>query len=169
MFQTRFVDKYCKVEVKSLSRVRLFVTPWTVSYLAPPSMGFSRQEYSSGLPFPSPGHLPNPGIRPRSPSLRADSLPSEPQGSSVNCVDHIELVMLGFWRQEHSSGLPFPSPGDLADSRIQLASPGSPALTGRFFTTETPRKPPSIHIHNGINFLQHKDMFIPPYETPQNN
>ena len=51
-------------EVKSLSRVRLFVTPWTVAYQAPPSMGFSRQEYWSGLPFPSPGDLPDPGIEP---------------------------------------------------------------------------------------------------------
>ena len=53
--------------VKSLSRVRLFVTPWTVAHQAPPSMEFSRQEYWSGLPFPSPGDLPNPGIKPRSP------------------------------------------------------------------------------------------------------
>ena len=59
-------------------------------------------------------------------------------------VAHQALLSMGFWRQEHWSGLPFPSPGDLADSRIQLASPGSPALTGRFFTTEPPRKPPSI-------------------------
>ena len=44
------------MKVKSLSRVRLFVTPWTVAYQAPPSMGFSRQEYWSGLPFPSPGN-----------------------------------------------------------------------------------------------------------------
>ena len=51
-----------KRKVKSLSRVWLFVTPWTVAYQAPPSMGFSRQEYWSGLPFPSPGDLPNPGI-----------------------------------------------------------------------------------------------------------
>ena len=58
-----------KVKVKSLSRVRLFVTLWTVAYQAPPSMGFSRQEYWSGLPFPSPGDLPNPGIKPRSPTL----------------------------------------------------------------------------------------------------
>ena len=55
-----------KAEVKSLSRVRLFATPWTVAYQAPPSMGFSRQEYWSGLPFPSPGDLPDPGIEPRS-------------------------------------------------------------------------------------------------------
>ena len=55
-----------KVKVKSLSRVRLFATPWTVAYQAPRSMGFSRQEYWSGLPFPSPGDLPNPGIEPGS-------------------------------------------------------------------------------------------------------
>ena len=65
--------------VKSLSRVRLFATLWTVAYQAPPSMGFSRQEYWSGLPFPSPGDLPDPGIEPWSPALRADALTSEPQ------------------------------------------------------------------------------------------
>ena len=58
-----------KVKVKSLSRVLLFATPWTGAYLAPPPMGFSRQEYWSGVPFPSPEDLPNPGIEPRSPSL----------------------------------------------------------------------------------------------------
>ena len=69
-----------KVKVKSLSRVRLFATPWAVAYQVPPSMGFSRQEYWSGLPFPSPGDLPNPGIKPRSPALQTDALPSEPSG-----------------------------------------------------------------------------------------
>ena len=63
--------------MKSLSRVRLFATPWTVGYQAPPSLGFSRQEYWSGLPFPSPGELPDPGIEPRSPTLEADVLTSE--------------------------------------------------------------------------------------------
>ena len=58
-----------KVKVKSLSHVRLFATPWTVACQAPPSMGFSRQEYWSGLPFPSPGDLPDPGIEPGSPTL----------------------------------------------------------------------------------------------------
>ena len=58
-----------KVKVKSLSHVRLFATPWTVSYQAPPSMEFSRQEYPSGLPFPSPGDLSDPGIEPGSPTL----------------------------------------------------------------------------------------------------
>ena len=67
-----------KVKVKSLSPVQLFATPWTVAYQAPLSMGFSRQEYWSGLPFPSPGDLPNTGIKPRSPALQADALTSEP-------------------------------------------------------------------------------------------
>ena len=68
------------MKVKSLSCVRLFVTLWTVAHQAPPSMGFSRQEYWSGLPFPSPGDLPDPGIEPRSPVLQADALTSEPPG-----------------------------------------------------------------------------------------
>ena len=63
------------VKAKSLSRVRLFVTPWTVAYQASQSMEFSRQEYWSGLPFPSPGDLPNPGIEPESLALQAVSLP----------------------------------------------------------------------------------------------
>ena len=71
-----------KVKVKLLSRVRFFATPWTVAYQAPPSMGFSRQECWSGLPFPSPGDLPDPGIETGSPALRADALPSEPPGKS---------------------------------------------------------------------------------------
>ena len=69
-----------KVKVKSLSRVRLFVTPWTIAYQAPPSMIFSRQEYWNGLLFPSPGDLPDPGIEPGSPALEADALTSEPPG-----------------------------------------------------------------------------------------
>ena len=65
----------------SLSHVRLFETPWSVAHQAAPSMGSSRPEYWSELPFPSPGDLPSPGIKPGSPSLQADSLLSEPQGS----------------------------------------------------------------------------------------
>ena len=62
------------LQVKLLSRVRLFVTPWTVAHQVPQSMEFSRQEYWSGLSFPSPGYLPNPGIKPGSPALQAASL-----------------------------------------------------------------------------------------------
>ena len=65
---------------KSLSRVWLFATPWAIAYQAPPSMEFSSQEYCSGLPFPSPGDLPDPGIEPWSPALQADALLSEPPG-----------------------------------------------------------------------------------------
>ena len=54
-----------------------FATPWTIALEASLSVGFSRQEYWSGLPFPSPGDLPNPGIKPRSPALQADALPTE--------------------------------------------------------------------------------------------
>ena len=72
------------------------MTPWTVAHQAPPSMGFSRQEYWSGLPFPSPGHLPNPGIEPGSLALWADALTSElpgkPKGVAIRndggkCLD----------------------------------------------------------------------------------
>ena len=66
---------------KSLSRVQLFATPWAAAHQYPLSMEFSRQEYCSRLPFPSPGDLPDPGIEPMSPALQADSLPFELQGS----------------------------------------------------------------------------------------
>ena len=78
-----FPTRIEKAEVKSLSCVRLFVTPWTVAYQTSPSMGFSRQEYWSGLPFLSPGDLPNPGIEPGSPALEADALTSEPPGKPI--------------------------------------------------------------------------------------
>ena len=82
------VNKYiCNMSVtfvvvaQLLSHVWLFfVTPWTVACHAPLCMGFSRQEYWSGLPFPSPGDLPDPGMEPRSPALQADSLPFELPG-----------------------------------------------------------------------------------------
>ena len=79
-------------EVKSLSHVQLFGTPWTVVHQVPLSMGFSRQEYWSGLPFPSPGDLPNPGIEPGSPALQADALPPEPPGKPGRCFSFILLL-----------------------------------------------------------------------------
>ena len=78
--QDTAVMKISCSEVKWLSCVWLFATPWTVARQAPPSMGFSRQEYWNGLPFPSPGDLPNPGIELMSPALQADALTSEPPG-----------------------------------------------------------------------------------------
>ena len=94
---------------QSLSHVRLFVTTWTVAYHAPSSMGFSRQEYWSGLPFPSPGDLSKPRIEPRSPTLQADHLSHKcssgrfhnplrgqtewkPQSQKTNQTDHMDLV-----------------------------------------------------------------------------
>ena len=70
-------------EVKSLTRDRLFATPWTVAHQVPPSMEFSRQEYWSGLPFPSPGDLPDPGTESRSTMLQADFSLTEPPGLFV--------------------------------------------------------------------------------------
>ena len=145
--------------MKSLSCIRLFETPWTITYQAPLFMGFSRQEYWSGLPFPSPGDLPDPRIEPGFPTLQIDTLLSEPPGKpelrgkstrnvgsiwdqiyedqqsismrmyKQECVllllNHFSRVQLcatpqtaghevppslGFSRQEHCSGLPFPSP-----------------------------------------------------------
>ena len=66
--------------------VRLFASPWNVALQAPLSMEFSRQEYWSGVSFPSSGDLPNPAIEPGSPALQADSLPSEPTGKSPLCI-----------------------------------------------------------------------------------
>ena len=74
---------FSRSEVKSLSRVQLFATPWIVAYQAPLSLGFSRQEYWSGLPFPSPGDLPDPGIEAGSPALEAYALTSEPPGKPL--------------------------------------------------------------------------------------
>ena len=84
--------------MKLLNRVRLFETPWTIAYQAPPSMGFSRQEYWSGLPFPSPGDLPDPGIEPGSPAFQADALTSEPPVGSSSQL----FSWLRFKKEEHS-------------------------------------------------------------------
>ena len=77
------VEYYTEYSIFTLSRVRLFVTPRTVAYQASQSTGFSRQEYWSGLPFLSPGDLPNPGIEPGSPALEADALSTEPPGKPI--------------------------------------------------------------------------------------
>ena len=83
--------------MSEVSCVLVFAIPWTVAYGAPPSMGFSRQEYWSGLPFPSLGDLPNPGIEPGSPALEADALTSEPPGkhqvTRYLVIRHLILVL----------------------------------------------------------------------------
>ena len=79
-------------------RVQLFATPLTVAHQAPLSMGFSRQEYWSGLPFPSPGDLPDPVTEPRSPTLQADPVPSELPGKHILCV---------YYNKKNLTGLPW--------------------------------------------------------------
>ena len=76
-------------EVKSLSRFQLFATQWP-----PPSMGFSRQGYWSGLPFPSPGDPHDPGIKPKSPTLQADTLPSKPLGKPPKCSNYCTTALI---------------------------------------------------------------------------
>ena len=87
--------------MKSLSRVQLFATPWIVAHQAPPSMGFSRQEYWSGLSFPSPGDLPDLGIEPRSLTLQADALPSEPPVIPTHIPKHLERALEREQKQVH--------------------------------------------------------------------
>ena len=89
----------CEGMLSRFSHIQLFVTLWTVAHQAPLSMRFSRQEYWSGLPFLSSGDLPDPGIKPRSPALWADSLPPEPPGKpyvynivSVSAIKQSEAV-----------------------------------------------------------------------------
>ena len=82
------------------------MTPWTVARQAPLSMGFPRQEYWIGLPFSSPGDLPNPSIKPRSPTLQADSLSAEPPGKPKNIgVGSLSLLQRIFLTQESKPGL----------------------------------------------------------------
>ena len=87
------------MKVKLPSRVRLFATSWTVAHQASPSMGFSKKEYWSGLPFPSPGDLLDPRIEPQSPALQADALPSEPPGKMTCIVSlrHFFFPVSIFW------------------------------------------------------------------------
>ena len=111
--------------MKSLSRVRLFATPWTVAYQASPSVGFSRQGYWSGLPFPSPENLPDPEIKPGSPLLQAAALPSEPPGEKAvkTVVESHQLRMCpqgGNCKVQitHQRG-PLPHPNTCAYARLK--------------------------------------------------
>ena len=92
------------MRAQSLSHVRLFETLWTVAHQAPLFMGFSRQEYWSGLPFPPPGDLPDSGIEPTSPALQVDSLPLSHLGSPGR-RDRIILIILVF---KSTSQMPLP-------------------------------------------------------------
>ena len=74
------------MKVKSLSHVQLSATPWTAAYQVPLSMGFSRQEYWSGLPFPSPEDIPDPGMEPMSPALAGGFSNTESPGKPEHIV-----------------------------------------------------------------------------------
>ena len=119
-------------KVKSLSRVQLFATPWTIANQAYTSIGFSRQGYWSGLPFPSPGDLPDPGVEPGSPALEADALTSEPPGKP----------------QEYWNELSCPPPGDLPNPRIKLRSF---ILQADSLPSDPPGKP--YHFKHYSNFV----------------
>ena len=107
--------------MKSLIRVRLFAAPWTVAYQASLSMGFSRQEYWSGLPFPSPGDLPDPGIEPGRPALEADALTSEPPGSFARSKFGVPNRVITHSRP--------PAVGSLTNQLSTPIRPPRPALT----------------------------------------
>ena len=123
------IHEYEWVSVESLSRVQLFATTWTVAYQAPQCMKFSRQEYWSGLPFPSPGDLPHPGIEPRSPTLQADALLSEPPGNFYG---------------PHWLYSPWNSPGQNTGMGISFLQGIFPTevscIAGRFFTSWATRE-----------------------------
>ena len=122
--------KHCEMKWKSLSRLWLFVTSWTIQ-----SMEFSRPEYWSGYPFPSPGNLPNPGIEPRSPTLSADSLPAEPHKWSPRIL---EWVAYPFSRRYFQP-------------RNQT---GVSCIAGKFFTNWAIREAQNVVIHNEIIYLK---------------
>ena len=97
-----YLEQTAYARGQSLSRVWLFATPWTAAYQAPLSMGFSKQECWSGLPFPSAGDLPDPGIEPGSPTLQEDALPSEPPGKLKRlgyAIPNVEIFHL--WDMEN--------------------------------------------------------------------
>ena len=92
-FVTEFVlmRQTCEcVDAQSLKHIRVFAAPWTVAHQAPLSMEFSRQEYWSGLPFPTPGDLPNPVIKPVSPALTDGFFTTAPPGKSTEEIKGIE-------------------------------------------------------------------------------
>ena len=135
-----------------LGGIWLFATPQTLACQAPPLVEFSRQDYWSGLQFPTPRGLSHPGIKPASLALQADSLPLSHLGSFVYYVQVLNRftpvpffeapwtvapqvsLSKGFSWQEYCSGLPCPAPRDIPDTGMEPASL-TPALSNTFFTT----------------------------------
>ena len=128
LFAQQHIGSVQKVKVKSLSHVQLFGTPWTVAHQASMSMGFSRQEYWSGLPFHSPGDLPDPRIEPGSPALQADALLSEPPGKYAE----VEFK---------SSSFSLPLLGKKSSMRVLRLT-----LTGQIWVLSHPCSPPQASV-----------------------
>ena len=144
--------------MKSLSRVRLFATPWT--YQAPPSMRFSRQEYWSGLPFPSPRDLPDPGIEPRSPALQADALTSEPPGKPSEVTSRVQLFVTP-WTVDNQPP-PMESPWDFPGKSTGV---GCHFLLQMIFPSQG-SNPGLLHCRQMLYCLRHQERHsIYPEET----
>ena len=121
------------------SSIGLFATLWIAAYQALLSMGFSRQEYWSGLPFPSPGDLPNPGIKPRSPTLQADTLTSVPPGKQMKvaqlCLtlcDPMDCIVHGILQARILEWIAFPFSRRSSQPRDQTQVS---RIADRFFTS----------------------------------
>ena len=108
-------DEIIGISVQSLSRAQSFVTLRTIAHKTPQSIELFRQEYWSGLSFPSPGDLPDPGIEPTSPALQADFLPTDPSGNRNRNRVHNKWTAL-----ETSQNLPHPC---LSKNRLQKKTP----------------------------------------------
>ena len=133
-------EQKVKVKVKLLSRVQLFATPMDCSLSGSFSMGFSRQECWSGLPFPSPGDLPNPGIEPGSPSLQADALPSEPPEKPANRNIYLLVTPLGAWTFCRNLFIYYSPPSHFLESgffQILLSHPLTFTLLSEVFLKRT--------------------------------
>ena len=109
-------------------------TPWTIAHQAPLSMGFSRQEYWSGLPCPPPGDLPHPGIEPRSPALQADSLTAEPPGKpSKHSKDETKIEVGNPALTISLTGLPEPNEAGMGEGQVLTSTNCCTNLKCSFF------------------------------------
>ena len=149
------------MKVKLLSSVWLFAASWTVAHQAPLSMGFSRQEYWSGLPYPSPGDLPNPGIEPGSPALQADSLPSEPKDLVKGCWSFAMLALgSSTWNGQSGNSTLFPDGGSFWYWCLRCRKAPS-SLAGPFaghplpLSTPVPVSPVAPVIRIDVNIVLH--------------
>ena len=165
-------------KVKLLSRVRLFVTPWTVSHQAPLSMEFFRQEYWSVLPLPSPLDLPDPGIKPGSPALQADTLPSEPpwkphtsmwyMGGAANNNEHI-LVWSKSFKSWNSSTILwyFSQFSSVAQSCPTLCDPTDCSMPGLPVHHQHPEFT-QTHVHWVSDVIQPSHLLLSPSPPTSN-